>query len=63
MMNEHVQAKLDMQRAVADMTTATRQIRNAVLAKTATEKLRAVQKLEGMEVRQTHYSWNNNNGA
>lgn len=59
-MNEHVKTQHDMKRAVADMTTTTRQIRNAVLADTATEKQRAVQKLEGMEIRQIHYSWNNN---
>lgn len=58
LMNQHQQAQLDMRRAVEDMTTATRQIRNAVLAQTATEKLSAVQKLEGMEYRQAHYTWN-----
>ena len=63
MMNQHQQAQLDMKRAVEDMTSATRQIRNAVLADNATAKLSAVRKLEGMEIRQTHYSWNNNNGT
>jgi len=62
-MNEHMAAQRDMKRAVADMTTATRQIRNAVLAENATDKMSAVQKLEGMEVRQTHYSWNGNHGS
>jgi hypothetical protein len=59
-MNEHMSAQRDMRRAVEDMTNATRQIRNAVLAQNATDKMRAVQKLEGMEIRQTHYSWNEN---
>ena len=61
--DEHMKAQRDMRRAIEDMTSATRQIRNAVLADNATTKMRAVQKLEGMEHRQAHYTWNQKNGS
>ena len=60
---EFTRSKLDMQRAVSDMTEATRTVRRAVLADTATEKSKAIQKLEGIEHRSQFYSWNDRHGT
>ena len=58
MLTEHTKAQMDMKRAVADMTEATRTIRQASIAQTAEEKNNALKKLEGIEFRQSSYTWN-----
>ncbi len=60
---EHAKAQMDMQRAVSDMTEATRTIRAAAEAKSEEEKYQALKKLEGIQFRQGFYTWNQKNGA
>lgn len=58
MEKEFTRTQLDMQRAVSDLTEAAKTVRRAVLAQTATEKRTAIKKLEGIEMREPFYSWN-----
>jgi len=58
MVNEHTKAQMDMKRAVADMTTVTKAVRQASQAMDATTKHEALKKLEGLELRQSSYTWN-----
>lgn len=58
MVNEHAKAQMDMKRAVADMTTATRAIRRSSQAMTAVQQAEVLKQLEGLEFRQSSYTWN-----
>lgn len=55
---EFARTKMDMKRAIADMTEATRTIRTAAQAGDTIAKYEALKKLEGMEYRQNSYTWN-----
>lgn len=58
MRDEHVKAQMDMKRAVSDMTTAAKVIRQAQQALTAVQKAEVMKQLEGLELRQSSYTWN-----
>jgi len=57
---EHIKTQIDMRRAVADMTEATRTIRTAAMSEDRATASGAAKKLEGMEHRLKQYSWNHN---
>ena len=60
MLDEHTKAQMDMKRAVADMTAATKAIRQSSQAMTAVQKADVLKQLEGLELRQSSYTWNQN---
>lgn len=58
MIGEHAKAQMDMKRAVSDMTSATKAIRQSTQAMTAVQKADILKQLEGLELRQSSYTWN-----
>jgi len=58
MEQEFTRVQLDMQRAVRDMTHATRTITDAANANTKEELMRKIKELEGIQLREQFYSWN-----
>ena len=58
MEQEFTRVQLDMQRAVRDMTHATLIITDAANANTKDELMRKVKELEGIQLREQFYSWN-----
>jgi CRISPR/Cas system CSM-associated protein Csm2 small subunit len=58
MEQEFTRVQLDMQRAVRDMTLATRTITEAANANTKEELMRKIKELEGIQLREQFYSWN-----
>ena len=56
--DEHTKMQMDLKRAVADMTHATTAIRQAAMSKDAQVQRDALKALEGIEFRQSSYTWN-----
>jgi len=64
MEREFTRTQLDMQRAISDITEISRTMSKAAMAHTASEKMEAMQKLQGVQTRSQYYSWNQkDNGA
>ena len=64
MEREFTRSQMDMQRAISDITEMSRIMGKAAHAHTATEKMEAMQKLQGIQTRSQYYSWNQkDNGA
>ena len=58
MIDEHTKMQMDLKRAVADMTHATKAIRQAAMSKDAQVQRDALKQLEGIELRIPSYTWN-----
>lgn len=58
MIDEHTKMQMDLKRAVADMTHATKAIRQAGLSKDEQVQRDALKALEGIEFRTSSYTWN-----
>ena len=56
--DEHTKMQMDLKRAVADMTHATKAIRQAAMNKDEQVQRDALKALEGIEFRQSSYTWN-----
>ncbi|MHA1290033.1 MAG: hypothetical protein ACTSPB_21840 [Candidatus Thorarchaeota archaeon] len=64
MEREFTRSQMDMQRAISDITEMSRIMSKAAMAHTASEKMEAMQSLQGIQTRSQYYSWNQNeNGA
>ena len=58
MEREFTRTQMDMQRAISDITETSRIMSKAAHAHTASEKMEAMQKLQGIQTRSQYYSWN-----
>ena len=58
--DEHTKTQMDLKRAVSDLTSTAQNVRAAMLSTSKVDKLAAVKKLEGLELRQSSYTWNQN---
>lgn len=58
MEREFTRSQMDMQRAISDITEMSRTMSQAAMAHTASEKMEAMQKLQGIQTRSQYYSWN-----
>ena len=64
MEREFTRSQMDMQRAISDITEMSRIMSKAAMAHTASEKMEAMQSLQGIQTRSQYDSWNQNeNGA
>jgi hypothetical protein len=58
MLAEHAKSRMDMRRAVEDMTLLAKTIRDAAFIDDRNAKYEKLQALEGLEFRRKTYSWN-----
>jgi hypothetical protein len=58
MEREFTRSQMDMQRAISDITEMSRIMSKAAMAHTASEKMEAMQSLQGIQSRSQYYSWN-----
>jgi len=58
MLAEHAKSRMDMRRAVEDMTLLSRTIHDAAMLDDRNAKYEKIKALEGLEYRKQHYSWN-----